>query len=210
MPSISSALCEDTLTASLVSDVNIHDINPVHQPTIPYTPLPTPNIAAIAQERHHKLTPEYLAQKWNIRLNTAKKKIKVTTQLGVILDLVPLTRPYRTDMMKQHLRRLNSTFYTDTLFAECKSIISNNVAQVYTDRQGFVHVGLRTSKSLAGLALYNLIKNIGIPNNIIYDGSPKQVGPNSGFQKTMRKCKIRGHQCEPYSQWQNIAEDSIR
>ena len=25
----------------------------------------------------------------------------------------------------------------------------------------------------------------------------------------MRKCKIRGHQCEPYSKWQNRAEDSI-
>ena len=25
----------------------------------------------------------------------------------------------------------------------------------------------------------------------------------------MRKCKIHGHQCEPYCQWQNRAEDSI-
>ena len=91
MSSISSALCEDTLTASLVSAVNIHDIKPAHQPTIPDTPLPTPNIAAITQERHHKLTPESLAQKWNIGLNTAKKTIKVTTQLGVRSALGPLT-----------------------------------------------------------------------------------------------------------------------
>ena len=165
--SISSALCKDTLMASLVSAVNIHDIKPVHQPTIPDTPLPTPNIAAITQERHNKLTPESLSQKWNIGLNTANKTIKVTTQLEVRLALVPITRRYRTDMMKHHLRSLNTTFYTDTLLAKCKSIIGNNGPQVYTNSQGFVHVNSRTSKSLAGLTLDNLTKNIGIPNTII-------------------------------------------
>ena len=89
--SISSALCEDTLTASLVSAVIIHDIKPEHQLTIPDTPLPAPNISAITQERHHKLTPESISQKWNISLNTAKKMIKVTTQIVVRLALGPLT-----------------------------------------------------------------------------------------------------------------------
>ena len=91
MSSILSALCEDTLTAILVLVVNFHDIKPAHEPTIPDTPLPTPNITEITQERYHKLTPESIAQKWNIELNTAKKTIKVTTQLGVRLALVPLT-----------------------------------------------------------------------------------------------------------------------
>ena len=84
------------------------------------------------------------------------------------------------------------------------------MAQVYTDGQGFVHFNPRTSKSLAGLTLDNLTKNIGIPKTIIYDGEPEQIGPNSDLQKTMSKCKIHIHQCEPYSQWQNKAEDSIR
>ena len=81
MSSVSSALCEDMITASLVSAVNVHNIKPVHKPTIPDKPLPTPNIAAITHERHHTLNPEYLAYKWNIGLNTANKKIKVTTQI---------------------------------------------------------------------------------------------------------------------------------
>ena len=89
--SISSALCEGALTASLGLAVNIHDIKPAHQPTILDTPLATPDITAITQERHHKLTHEALAQKWNIGLNTTKKKIKVTTQLGVRSALGPLT-----------------------------------------------------------------------------------------------------------------------
>ena len=90
MPIISSSLCEYTLTASLFSAINVHDIKPAHKPTIPDTTLSTPNIAAITQERHHKLTPESLSQKWNTGLNTAKKTIKVTTQLGVISTLIAL------------------------------------------------------------------------------------------------------------------------
>ena len=91
MSSISSALCEDALMASLVSDVSIHDIKPAHKPTIPDTPLPTQNIEAITHERHHKLTLKSLDQKWNIGLKTAKETLKVTTKLGVRLALVPLT-----------------------------------------------------------------------------------------------------------------------
>ena len=113
-------------------------------------------------------------------------------------------------MMQQHLQRLNTTFYTDTLFIKCKSTIVNNVAQVYTDGQRFFHFDALTSKSLAGLRLENLTKNIGIPNTIIYDAAPEQVSTNSYLQKTMGKCKIRRHQRKSYSQWQNRAEDSIR
>ena len=172
MSSISSTLCEDTLTASLFSAVNVNDIKPSHKPTTPDTPLPTPNIASITQERHHKLTPRSLAQKWNIGLNTENKTINVTIQLGVISALGPLTQRYHTDTMQHHLRRLNTKIYTDTLFAKCKSIIGNNVVQVYTDGQGFVRVDPRTSKSLDGLILDNLTKNIGIPNTIICNGEP--------------------------------------
>ena len=89
--SISLALCEDTLTASLVLSVNFHDIKLAPKPTIPYTNLPTPNIAEITHEMHHKLTPASLSQKCNIGLNMAKKTIKVITQLGVRSALSPLT-----------------------------------------------------------------------------------------------------------------------
>ena len=70
-------------------------------------------------------------------------------------------------MMQQNLQRLNTILYTDTLFAKYKSISGNNVAQVYTDGQGFVHLDPHAFKSLAGLTLENLTENIGIPNNII-------------------------------------------
>ena len=178
MSSISSELYEETLTAILISAVNVHVIKLAHKPTITDTPLLTTNIATITHERHQKLTPISLAQKLNIGLNTAKKTIKVTTQLGVRSALGPLPQRYRTDIMQQHLRRLNTNFYTDTLFAKCKPTIGNNVAQVYTNGQVFVYVDPCTSKSISGLTLDNLNNNIGIPNSIIYDGDPEQVSPN--------------------------------
>ena len=72
------------------------------------------------------------------------------------------------------------------------------MAQVYLDGQGFVLVNPCNSKSLDGITLDNLTKNIGISNTFIYNWAPEQVIPNSDFQKTMRKFKICGHQCEPY------------
>ena len=77
--------------ASLVSAVIVHGIKPSHRTTIHDTPLPTPNIASITHERHHKLTPKYIAQKWNIGLNMAKMMIKVVTKLVVRSALGPLT-----------------------------------------------------------------------------------------------------------------------
>ena len=47
--SISSELCEVMLTARLVSAVNVHDIKPAHNPTIPDTPLSTAKIAIISK-----------------------------------------------------------------------------------------------------------------------------------------------------------------
>ena len=145
----------------------------------------------------------------NLGLKPAKKTIKVTTQLGFRSALGPLTWRYCTDMMQQHLWRLNIILYTDTLFAKCKSIIGKNLAQVYIDGQSFVYVDLSTSKSLARLKLENLTENIEITNTIIYDGAPEKFSPNSDFQKIMRKFNIRGHQCETYYQCQNRAEDYI-
>ena len=71
------------------------------------TPIALPEliIHTFTSERHHKITPEELSKKLNIGLNTTKKTIKVTTQLGVRSAIGPLTRRYRTDILQNHLRR---------------------------------------------------------------------------------------------------------
>jgi hypothetical protein len=172
------------IAQDLQSQVFISDVPSGAPPPVPSEP-PTFRISALTQERHHTLTAEGLAKKWNIGLRTARNTIKATTQLGVRSAIGPLTRRYRTDLLQSKYRRLNTTFYTDTLFAKCKSIAGNSVAQIYTDGKGFVHVDPRSSKSLAGLTLDAFAEDIGIPRCIIFDGAAEQTGKNSNFQKSI-------------------------
>ena len=81
--------------------------------------------ATITNNRHHGISTELLARKWGIGLNKAKATLKGTTQKAIRSAVLPLTRRYRTDLMQQRLRRLRTTWYTDTLFAKEKSIAGN-------------------------------------------------------------------------------------
>ena len=167
--------------------------------------------AVNTKSRHSSVTPEELARKWRIGLQTAKDTLKVTTQNGIRHALHPLKRRYRTDNMSLSLRRLNTRFYTDTLFAKVKSLKGNTCAQVFaTDDIGFVRVHPMSSKSQAGEALRGLAEDIGVPNEIVCDGASEQVGPKSDFYKTVNYLRSRIKQTEPYSPWQNNAETAIR
>ena len=46
----------------------------------------------ITSERHSKVTPEELARKWNVGLQTAKDTLRVTTQKGIRTAIHPMTR----------------------------------------------------------------------------------------------------------------------
>ena len=101
------------------------------------------------------------------------------------MAILPLTRRYRTDLLSQSLKRLKSTWYTDTLFAKTKSITGMNCAQLFTDGEGLVYVHPLCSKSEAGEALNVATRDIGVPNIIIRDGAAEQMGPNSKFTKVL-------------------------
>lgn len=95
------------------------------------------------------------------------------------------------------------------MFAKVKSIKGNTCAQIYTDAKGYVATYHMESKSQAGNSLQDLFCNVGIPNKLVYDGAPEQVGKNTTFQKIVTKNRIVGHQNEPHTQKYNRAEDSI-
>jgi ribosomal protein S25 len=46
----------------------------------------------ILNEQHSKVTPEELASKWNVGMQTAKDTIRVTTQRGIRTATHPMTR----------------------------------------------------------------------------------------------------------------------
>ena len=165
--------------------------------------------ATITEDRHHGVSPELLAQKWGIGMEKAKNTLKSTTQNSIRSAVLPLTRRYRTDFMSQRLRRLNTTWYTDTLFSKQKSIIGNTCAQMFTDGKGFTYVHPMRSKAQAGEALHKVTIDVGVPNTMINDGAGEQTGDNTYFKEVLKRCHIDSRNIEPYSPWQNQAENTI-
>ena len=192
---ISPALSAPTLLPRLVSSIQVKH-----------------HLAAVdTKARHSAVTPEELASKWRIGLQAARDTLKVTTQHGVRHALHPLKRRYRTDNMSLAYKRLNSRFYSDTLFAKVKSTKVNTCAQVFaSDNIDFIHVHPMATKSMAGSALQAFADDVGIPNELVVDGAGEQVGPKSEFMKTVNFLRCRLKRTEPYSPWQNNAETAIR
>ncbi len=195
MVNVSLGLAQDLMVDRLISNVR------VSRTRLGY--------ATITNDRHHGISAELLAQKWGIGVEKAKATLKCTTQDSIRSAILPLTRRYRTDLMSQRLRRLSTKWYTDTLFAKEKSITGNTCAQLFTDGEGFVYTHPMRSKAQAGEALSKVTKDVGVPNIIISDGAKEETGDNTKFVEMMKKCNIDGRTTEPYSPWQNKAENTI-
>ena len=198
------------LRTRLISSIAVD--RPVSQ-TSQMAPLPLSKFGGknvITSNRHHAVTPELLAKKWGCGLQTARNTLRHTTQFGVRSAIGPLTRRYRTDLLQLHHTRLNTTIYTDTMFAKVKSLKGHTCAQVFTDGKGFIHAIPMKSKKDAGTALRTFIQDFGIPRVLAYDGAKEQVGPGTEFQKSLRAYHIKDHTSEPDTPNQNRAEAAIR
>jgi hypothetical protein len=170
----------------------------------------TRQMAAVdTRARHTALTADEVSRKFGVGIETARNTLKVTTQYGIRHAVNPLTRRYRTDIMQSKRKRLNDTFYSDTMFSGVKSIRGNTCAQLFTNGK-FVHLEPMSRKAQAGEALHSMMDEVGIPNKMIFDGAKEQTGAKSEFQKALRKYHVVPWQTEPYSPWQNRAEDQIR
>ena len=111
--------------------------------------------------------------------------------------------------MQSKRKRLNDTFYSDTMFSGLRSIRGNTCAQIFTNGK-FVHLEPIHRKAEAGEALHSMIDEVGIPDKMVFDGAKEQTGPKSEFMRALRKYRVSYWQTEPYSPWQNRAEDQIR
>jgi hypothetical protein len=97
------------------------------------------NVSAVrTKDRNLDITKEVLAKRWGIGTEIAARTLKVTTQHGI--------RNFNLSMQKRYDTRLphlvypllnNKRFYTDTLISKCKLICMNQVAQVWTDGNGY-------------------------------------------------------------------------
>jgi hypothetical protein len=108
-------------------------------------------------------------------------------------------------------KRLRGPFATDTLVStKYPTIEGNKYAQVFSNREQFIVVYPMASKSMAGQTLRCFIRECGIPEELVFDGSQEQNGPNTEFSKMIREYGIKAHRAEPERPQQNPAEGTIR
>jgi len=73
-------------------------------------------------DRESVLTKEVLARRWHIGLDTARRTLDATTQMGVRTFLHPLERRFRTRQSHMKFPTINLKVYTNTMFASSKLI----------------------------------------------------------------------------------------
>lgn len=169
------------------------------------------NVSAMGSERHPRATPAEISRKFGCGLETARKTLKATTNFGVRTATDPFTKRYRTDIMQTKHRRIRATFYNDTMFSKTYSLRGNKSAEVFTDGD-YVTVKPTPNKTgeAVSSALREFVQEVGIPQKIITDDAVEKLGPKTKWMEHIRHYKMDWGNTEPYSHWQNRAEDAIR
>ena len=205
---VSPCFNEDEFRTRIISSVKIRDSYETElslwcTPEIPRTRNTVISVSALfAQHRHSPVTAENLSRMWNVGLDTARRTLRATTQQGIRTAIHPITRRYRTDQLHLHRKRLNATFYTDTLFSKVQSLRGNKCAQVFTDGR-FTAVYPLTTKQHAGDALRELTIDVGVPDTLVADQAGEQTGRHTEFARQVQQLHIQMHYTEPGRKNQN-------
>ena len=97
-----------------------------------------------------------------------------------------------------HYQRLDTTLYSNTMFAKVKSLKGNTCSQFFVAKH-FVRVQPMPTKADAGRSLRFFAEDVGVPNYIVVDGAKEQTGPNIAFMQTVQQFKMKIRNTEPYS-----------
>jgi hypothetical protein len=159
-------------------------------------------------EQRSVLTPEVLAQRWNIGLEAAKRTLQATTQSGIRNVLAPGERKVRQRLDHLKYPTLKGRFWSDTSFANVKSLRGHQTAQHFTNGLGYERFYPMRSKSEAPTALMSFIQDAGIPSTLVTDNAHEEMQGEWG--QTCRVYHIQQKNTVPYSPWQNLAEASVR
>ena len=154
------------------------------------------------------LTPEELARRWHIGIETAATTLKATTQRGIRNAIHPIHRRYRTKQTHLRYPYLNTTVYSDTMFTTSKSIRGHTCAQIFVTDHDFTRIVPMKSKGHAYLALQEFVQDVGIPKHIHTDDAKELI--EGKWKALVNEYGIKQTMTEPYSPWQNRAESAIR
>ena len=164
-----------------------------------------------SSERHPRVTPEILSERWGISKERAIATMQATLQKGTRSALLPLARRYRADRMYDR-PLLKGKFSTDTAYFKCKSLRGNITSQIYFHKCGFyVNYNIsRTNDAQIGPTLPRFISEYGIPQHLTMDGAVVQKGRKTIFMETIRRANINWHISGPYRPEENPVEGGIR
>ena len=109
------------------------------------------------------------------------------------------------------MKTLDGQWSTDTIDSNCgKSLDGNRYAQVFSNKNYYAKVYPIESKDKAGDALHQFCNDVGVPKELIFDGSREQCKKNTKFMQTVRKYGINYHILEPHYHNQNPVEGVVR
>jgi hypothetical protein len=88
-------------------------------------------------ERRSAITPEILAKRWGIGLNTAAETLQHTTQEGVRNVYIPSERKVRKKAPWMKFPAVKGKFYADQMFSKLKSVHGHIGGTIYTNGLGY-------------------------------------------------------------------------
>ena len=165
------------------------------------------SVMGMSSKQKPVVTPEVLAQRWKVGLESARRTLRATTQRGLRRDLTLIQRARRND---RHLRyaRLRGTFYTDTLFAKTKSRRGNKCSQVFAHPCGWKRAYPLKSKGEAHEALSLMFAREGVPDTLMSDGAKETT--LGKFRQKCRDADCHLKQTESYTPQANSAESAVK
>ena len=134
------------------------------------------HLASAEAARPKGISPSALSKLWMIKENLAEGAIEQNTQLCRQSADNNLSRQYTTNDRMLRYKRLQSVFYTDTMFAlKNKSVRQYTCCQVFVSDKGFVAVYPMRSQEEFPTALHWFCKEVGVPVNLIADAHRSQT-----------------------------------
>ena len=133
-------------------------------------------VQAVSAHQSKGVHAKQLSKLWLINDELAQGALDQNTQLARHSSENILSRQISTNDRMLRYKRIQSVFFTDTMFAQpkAKSLRQNTCCQVFVSDKGFVAVYPMRSQSEFQSALHWFCKQIGVPVDLIIDGHKAQ------------------------------------
>ena len=163
-------------------------------------------ISAVDVDTPNGVSPDFLKKIWSITEDQARNVVLQNTQLNRQSADGLLARQFSTNDRMLRYRRIQSYFFTDTMFVTkpAKSTRGNICMQLFVSDKGYIAVYPMESKSDFLDCLHLFCKEVGVPVSLVVDPSGEQTS-----RLVRRFCNQIGTTLrilEESTQWANRAE----